>query len=839
MRSTDAPVRLGATSLSPQAMRKVQLLTRPLSFDLAVPTLLAVTALCVSLLHPWSHAYVGEVQFGDAAYWDFNGENWARGYIAAKSPDIRPGYSVFLGVVYALFGSDFKNGFIAQTVLYAVGVFLLYVLGKRLAGRLVGVAAAVFFALDPYMWEWTATSTTDLLGSIINLGALFCLATAFTRGGSRERMARFGVLFGFANVVRVFSLAFVGPALLVPLLLRRTSWGRRLALVGVGLATTLLGLLPGVLYQYAATGDPGLSSNTASAMFGASSPKYRAWTPQMYDDIGADMRARGEFVTAQTLDAEFRRLTILNYLQYPAFQVQRVVYGMIPYVTFEGELERPERYVFYRPVIMMATAAIGVGLILLNGGLRKPWLLLPSIVLLVGLFEAPIQTLIGVQTYAVAYAVWEGVRRRSGRALGMLEIATYWASAGFFAVVTAGVSGFLLNRLYTQVEPARALLLAFGAVHFIFLLTRQSRPAGAQNLRHLVMALPRLPAYVQQAMTCLVLAAVLIVGMGGARLVAANVGQTPGQPFQVPSIAELETMSDQLGLSLPINYVDDAAFAKVRAELISGSIPLKPEAYALPGQFTRFLWYVDDEQRTLYWYVYSDQERPATLDRNLLLVESLGELPQASFRDRSGLLLVAQNSAYDDSAGQPTLMNLLTTRAFIPWDSATNGFRLDQAVRFPLDTPLYDHKRFATAHISGNVVEAGPQAVKTGDRTVRAYSLEAPQKGGSADLRFSNLWILGKAEFRAWVSLHPQFFGNRSASVQTLEVRVRDGAREDTIARIQIDPMRPEQQVYVPLIADLSPYANKSVDLTIGVISAESGQSTAEVLVGEPRVVSP
>jgi hypothetical protein len=825
-------LRLGALALPGSAV-----LSKSASFDFLVSSGLFIAALALSLAHPWSHAYEGQMQFGDAAYWDFNAESWARGYALVKAPDIRPGYSVFLGSIYSLFGPDFRYGFIAHALLYALGVYVLYRLGQRLSGRLVGLTAALLFALDPYMWEWTATSTTDLLGSIVNLGAIYFLATALLARGSKWRMFFFGLLFGFANVIRVFSLAFLGPALLIPLLLR-VAWRRRLALISVGFAATILGLLPGAVYQYATTGDPGLSSNTASAIFAASSPRYGVWTPQMYGDVEADMRARGEDTTPQALDAEFRRLTILNYIQYPFFQVRRVVEGMVPYIAFEGELDRPEQYVFYRPAILIV-ASLVTGAFVAAGAWRRPWALLPAVLLVAGLVYRPVQTLVALQVFAVLAAAWYGIRRRSGRALGMLEVAAYWTSAGFFAVLTAGISGALLNRLYTQVEPARALLLAFGAVQFVHLLSGSRVNALRYRLlRPLVSAQPRLPRLVLRGRQLLVGVAVIAFCAGSARMVAANAAPPPSAPFDAPSADQLQLLATQLGLNLPVTYASTDVFDAVRADLISGVVAQRPRAYALPGQFSRFIWDIDDQQRTISWFVVSGYERPLVLDRNLLLVESLGDLSEQAFRDRNGLLLVVQNSAYDDSIGHVTALNVVTTRAFVPWDATLHTFRFDQTVSFPLDTPLYDHKRFVAAQVSGNVSEAASQQVQTGDRSVRAYSLEAPQPGGTAAVTFGNVYIPGSGAFQAWVSLHPRFFNSASAGTQRVDVRVRDGTGETTVAELLLDPARSDQRTYLSITADLSSFADENVDLTIAVTSSDTSHSTAEVLIGEPRVIS-
>src|SRR3954454_13248262 len=78
-------------------------ISQPQSLDIVFSLLIGLAALVLALTHPWSHGLVGEAQFGDASYWDLGAESWARGYIFSKMPDIRPGYSLIMGMVYALF----------------------------------------------------------------------------------------------------------------------------------------------------------------------------------------------------------------------------------------------------------------------------------------------------------------------------------------------------------------------------------------------------------------------------------------------------------------------------------------------------------------------------------------------------------------------------------------------------------------------------------------------------------------------------------------------------------------------------------------------------------------
>jgi hypothetical protein len=238
-----------------------------------------VAAFVLAVLHPWNHAHVGSEQFGDAAYWDLAGESWARGYVATKAPDIRSGYSEFLGIVYSLSSASWSHAFVAQALLYASGVGVRYAMGRQLGGRLLGLLAALLLTLDPYMWEWTATSTIELLGSIASLASVFFLLKAL-----RPRRASPGRRYlAFASHLRTLSGRLVCYI----------SWWRlrwlfyscvrplheRVKLGAVAIVASAITLLPSVLYQYASTGDPGLSSNGAANLYAASSSLYKTWVP--------------------------------------------------------------------------------------------------------------------------------------------------------------------------------------------------------------------------------------------------------------------------------------------------------------------------------------------------------------------------------------------------------------------------------------------------------------------------------------------------------------------------------------------------------------------------------
>src|SRR5438552_2961999 len=208
------------------------------------------------------------------------------------------------------------------------------------------------------------------------------------------------------------------------------------------------------------------------------------------------MQTRGQAATPQAVDAEFRRLTIQNYLAYPWFEIQRVAEGFVPYASFEGQVERPDRYSFFRPYVLIAfVLAILALLVKLVVARRHPLAVLPPLALGASLVIAPVPVLVLAQSGAVIAAGIRTAWRRGYHDVALLAVALFWAFTGLLAVTTAGISGFLLNRLYTQVEPARCLLIAAAASGVVFFLApRGVGTARVRNLLTVMKAMPRAPA---------------------------------------------------------------------------------------------------------------------------------------------------------------------------------------------------------------------------------------------------------------------------------------------------------------------------------------------------------
>lgn len=818
--------------------------SRRQTLDFAIQFSLFGLAFGFALTHPWAHAYVGEAQFGDAAYWDLAGESWARGYIANKVPDIRPGYSVFLGIVYSLSGVDFYHAFVAQSFLFGLATLIVYQIGARLGGRAVGLISGLVLAFNPYMAEWVALSTTETLGSVCNLAALYFLLCALWRPYRAADAVLFGISLGFANAVRPLTLLFVIPAILITLAFARTSWKRRAAL-SVGMVAGLaVPLALGVMYQYWGTGEVGLSSNAAANFYGASSPKYKTWTNEMYVEVADLLKARGIEACAANMNVEFWRLTVSNYVQYPLFQLQRIGRGFAKYALFEGQRERLDRYTFFRPYLV-AGGLLAVALALY---LRDKARLLRRAVV-AGLFALlmPVVALTVARGMGVISGLQMVRRRPHPREVAWGLLAFYWILVGLSQTLVGGTEGFFLHRLYTQVEPVNTVLITLGALQLLVVgLPKSMAMVRVLNLSTLARRVGLLPAPLRKVGSFLGATAGLLLTLGAARMVVANSTPSQPEPFIAPDTVELRTLMERLGLPRPIHYVGTPdAFDNSLPLLTRTSLPEQIDTYAVPGQFSRFLWHIADQHRTEFWFFFANRPRPDSLDRTLLWVEAAGRLDLATFRDGYGLLVLAPTNAYFISSGDWKQLNLIPARAFVPWDPQRNRFAVESAVVFPLPILLVDLARVAVATMRGQAGLGGLQMVNLGAPNLRTLTLQPslPLSGEpykESAITFSDLEILSGAQFKSFISLHPRLFGLSNSPPVTLQLWVNSGGRDVLVAkRVLHAKSQVGERMYVPFDADFSRYAGQKIKLTLRALGSAVTPDLDEVLVGEPRIVMP
>ncbi|HOX45382.1 MAG TPA: glycosyltransferase family 39 protein [Myxococcota bacterium] len=161
----------------------------------------------------------------------------------------QPFYSLWLALVYGLFGVDTVLVRSLQLGLGLVGVGLAYGLGRELGGRRVAAVSGLLAGLyGPFVFLEGQLLAESLAVPLLT-GALWCLV----RAGRRERvwlLLPAGLLAGLTCMARPnLLLALPAPGLWWLLVAR--GWRRRLAGAGLAVAGVLLGLSPSWIFNLA------------------------------------------------------------------------------------------------------------------------------------------------------------------------------------------------------------------------------------------------------------------------------------------------------------------------------------------------------------------------------------------------------------------------------------------------------------------------------------------------------------------------------------------------------------------------------------------------------------
>jgi hypothetical protein len=189
---------------------------------------------------------------------DYNGQRFG------KYP---PGWPLVLSLGVALGLRELVNPLLA-----GLGVWLTYLLGKRLFGPLVGLLAAALTLTSPFFLVNSGSLLSHPLGMVLSAGFALLWLSAF---GEREGMRRWSytlgsaLLMGFLILARPFTALGVAlPFVLHGLYLLVSSGSThekrrqtRLHLLGFGALTLALASLH-FLWQYRVTGDPFLNPYT-------------------------------------------------------------------------------------------------------------------------------------------------------------------------------------------------------------------------------------------------------------------------------------------------------------------------------------------------------------------------------------------------------------------------------------------------------------------------------------------------------------------------------------------------------------------------------------------------
>ncbi len=126
-----------------------------------------------------------------------------------------PGYSLFLAAILAVTDGSTSAAVLVQHLLGLAAGLLVYLIGRRLFGPLVGLAAALLTVLDVELALYEHAVMTETLFALLLLCAL-ALVLLRLPGSIWLKVAGFGLLAGAATLVRPTGLLLPGLVLLLP-----------------------------------------------------------------------------------------------------------------------------------------------------------------------------------------------------------------------------------------------------------------------------------------------------------------------------------------------------------------------------------------------------------------------------------------------------------------------------------------------------------------------------------------------------------------------------------------------------------------------------------------------
>ena len=147
----------------------------------------------------------------DTRYYVARATEIASGVLFPDVPGfLSPAYCVFLGAIQALLGPGLAGLKIAQAVIGALSVVLLYLVGRRLFSEAVGLFAAGMLAVYATHVYYTGLLLPTILVVFLHLLLIWVLA----EGWSPWRVGVAGLLVGIAVLTKANALLLL-PALSV------------------------------------------------------------------------------------------------------------------------------------------------------------------------------------------------------------------------------------------------------------------------------------------------------------------------------------------------------------------------------------------------------------------------------------------------------------------------------------------------------------------------------------------------------------------------------------------------------------------------------------------------
>ena len=410
--------------------------------------LFAVMALSVLVRLPWV-LIVHPVPTGDTRFYYLSARSIAEGHgyqiLGHPTAFFPVGWPAFLAGLFTFTGPSMLAIEILNLVLWAVTTALVYVLGRRLGGRAVGVVAGILVALAPTMAVFVTRAYSEAL-FIPLLLAVCLLLTARRETPTLRNAALAGVFLGASILVRSTAEALI---LILPLWLlwrhpRRESWRAALVLA----VTSCLVLAPWVVRNELVMHTSSLSTNGGVTLWLGANPRATGgWI-----SYGKHEWAIGSAAAEVKQNSTLTRDAIDYYVDHPGRWLELMppkftrlmAWSTYPVLSAELEQKGPDPRVPH-PARTSTRKLDSAERTLLGGALNNTWA-----------FELWHYLYWGLGAVALLLAAW---RRRPTAGIAVLLVA-FWIL--FHVVLIHGEPRYMLS-VTPLVAPALAWLLVEGA----------------------------------------------------------------------------------------------------------------------------------------------------------------------------------------------------------------------------------------------------------------------------------------------------------------------------------------------------------------------------------------
>ena len=184
-----------------------------------------------------------------------------------------PGWVTVLGAVTELGGRSMRTHQVTGLVIGLAVIAVAGLVGRRYAGRRVGVIAAFAAAVYPGFWMLDVQILSEPLGLLV-LGLLMLALADLWQRPTLGRAVLTGVILGVLGLVRSEQLALL-PLAVAPILLlnKRITVRRRLAWVGATSLSALVVLAPWTIHNLGRFEEPVvLSTNLGGTLLSGNCP---------------------------------------------------------------------------------------------------------------------------------------------------------------------------------------------------------------------------------------------------------------------------------------------------------------------------------------------------------------------------------------------------------------------------------------------------------------------------------------------------------------------------------------------------------------------------------------